>query len=409
MNHRPIDPHRHAPEVTPDDEWCDSRVFASERPAEGPVLPHRRTVAQQAHGQNDSQNQKHSQGLRIDSGEISDEPTGSSGGLLVEEIGGKVLRLEQAEASPPKVERRITFHAKQVREPTPANERGEGREWGHTKRRSMRWIIGAGAATMGIIILTLLLLPVINAPNAVHADPNFKIVVQEKEMRMEIAEQMNALLPRRNEAERILEAISRAGHVDDVLPFVLGRGGMKEILHKTWRHSVAGVTHGSPSGQEKWEVFTVDQRPYAQLSGSFLNHSNYGSYFTYEGGRLMLDWKATVAFGTASFDELQQGAGDPSEVRGVISATNFYSSQWPETGFRSYRLVSPDQSIAIWCYARRGSAAEAILVPLFEQGAIVQDIETEKKVTLRLESGTDGSGPNQWLIGEILHIDWVTP
>lgn len=405
MNSIHTDPNNHAPEVSPADEWCDAEAATGEAGIH--LLPPRRTVAQQADSQR-SQHQKTSLGLRIDAGKPRPEPSVTTGGLEVQEISGKVVRLDLAEPSPPKVARQITFHAKPVPEVVPANERGEGREWGGTNRKSMRWMIGAGAATVSIVVLVLLLLPVINAPNAVQADPNFKVVIEEKESRMEAVEQMNALLTRRSEAERILQAISSAGYVDDVVPFILKGTELKEILRKTW-HSLADFRRWSPTGPGQWEVFQANERPYAQMAGSSPEHPGYATYFTTENGRLMLDWKATTAFGTATFEELEKGAGDASEIRGYISSTDYYNNAWPEDSYRSFRFVSPDQGSSIWCYARRGSEAEAIIAPLFTPGEIVQEAESERKVTLRLKPGRHESAANQWLIEEILHVDWVTP
>ncbi|MEY3897606.1 MAG: hypothetical protein RLZZ214_3127, partial [Verrucomicrobiota bacterium] len=42
-------------------------------------------------------------------------------------------------------------------------------------------------------------------------------------------------------------------------------------------------------------------------------------------------------------------------------------------------------------------------------GEIIGESKSIQKATLRLTRGPDGSIPNQWLIRELLHIDWATP
>jgi hypothetical protein len=137
--------------------------------------------------------------------------------------------------------------------------------------------------------------------------------------------------------------------------------------------------------------------------------SKFAAYFTNDDNRLLLDWKATSSFSTASFEQLSNNQGDASEIRGQISAADFYSATWPEAEYQCYRLVSPDEKTAIWCYARRGSAAANHSTALFQGGEIVQDAQTSRSITLQLERGPSEAQPNQWLIGKVLQIDAVTP
>jgi glutamate/tyrosine decarboxylase-like PLP-dependent enzyme len=145
------------------------------------------------------------------------------------------------------------------------------------------------------------------------------------------------------------------------------------------------------------------------LQGEFPDHSQFSAYFTQTGNHPKLDWKATTAYGTASFKELVQNQGDASEIRGEISKAEFYNAAWPETDYRCYRLISPDGETVIWGYTRRGEATEHAIASLLDKGEIVKEAQNSHKITLRLERGPTAAQANQWLIGEMLHIDWVTP
>ena len=101
--------------------------------------------------------------------------------------------------------------------------------------------------------------------------------------------------------------------------------------------------------------------------------------------------------------------GNPAEVRGEISLAQFYTSTWPEADYQSFRLTSPDGQEILWCYSRRGEQPHEALGPFFRRDQLIVQTKNSWKITLRLAQGPAGSLPNQWLIGEMLHIDWVTP
>ena len=185
-------------------------------------------------------------------------------------------------------------------------------------------------------------------------------------------------------------------------------GTLEETLRRHW-HPLKLPSSWTPDADSSWNVQELAGRPYGVLEGFLPDHQKFAAYFTWQGGRLLLDWKATVGFGTASFEQLAEGKGDAAEIRGEISAAEYYSAAWPEADYRSYRLTSPDRETSIWCYVRRGEAAEGAIAPLFNQGEIIGESNSSRKITLRLVRGSPESLPNQWLIGEMLHLDWATP
>lgn len=122
-----------------------------------------------------------------------------------------------------------------------------------------------------------------------------------------------------------------------------------------------------------------------------------------------MDWKATTGYGTAPFEKLTLGEGDASEIRGWLLTASFYTAVFPEADFVSFQLLSPDRREPLWCYARRGTLESQSLTTLFPHGEIIEERNTSQKVTLMLERG-DGQGlPNQWLVGKLLHKQWISP
>jgi hypothetical protein len=400
MRNRQSDLRSDVPEDSPDGVWEDPKAIPPGGGLPPVSLPPRRTAAETRPGRADP-----GIGLRIES---TLSRSDSSRRLEVTELGGAVVRLDQAEKAPAKVERQYTFHEKPVLTLARKASAGEGRDWGEVQRHPVRWILGMGGAVTVLIVAVFLLLPLINSTNAPTRDPNALVLTVEEEeevIGMEALDQMLAQLP---DAMQIFRAYAQAVLVDDVVPLIKNGKSMEETLRRHWK-PLGIPSSWTPDANSAWSVLELAGRPYGLLEGDLPEHRRFTAYFTRQNGRLVMDWKATVAFGTATFSRLAEGKGDASEIRGEISAADYYNAVWPEDQYRSFRLTSPDGETSIWCYLRIGDAAEAGLAPLFQQGEILGESVGSLKTTLSLVRGAPESLPNQWLIGEMLRTDWATP
>ncbi|MES2440887.1 MAG: hypothetical protein V4584_17610 [Verrucomicrobiota bacterium] len=406
MNSSLSDPNNHVPEVTPDDGWDDAEGSTGQNAATQSALPPRRTVADRASEASKDARENGNNGLRIEPNVFRSETSDSTVRLEVQELGSSVVRLEQTAPAPPKIERLVKFHERPTKEKDEGPSKGENESWGTHRRHSPRWIIGAGVGVVAIVILVMLLLPFINAPNAARSNTESASVTIEENI--EGMEALNLLLARQPEAMQIYRTFATATSADDVLPLMRDAKTLGKTLREHWRP--LGVSkQWTPAEDSSWTVAEISGHPCGVLEGTLPDHTGFTACFTNDGNRLLLDWKATSAFGTATFAQLEQGGGDTSEIRGEISTSEFYSATWPEADYQSYRLIAPDGETAVWCYARRQDQTDRLIVPLFNQGEIVQEAQTSRRVTLRLERGPEGALPNQWLIGEVLHIDWIAP
>lgn len=405
MNPSLPDPNNHVPEVSPKDDWGDSEGFDPDPPAgTATVLPPRRTLADRPPTGAATAPKAGHAGLRIEPNLARGESSETPVRLEVQEIsGGGVVRLEQMVPAPLKVPRQVTFQERPVQTQT----HGESASWGFGNRHPTLWILGAGVAVVAIVISTMMLLPAINAPDARRdalGRPATRVITEEKIGGMEA---MNLLLTKQPEAMQIFRSYATAIHPDEFVPLIRDGIALEETLRRHWRPRTL-PKQWAPDAESTWAVLEVDGQPCALLLGNFPDLTKFAAYFTHHGDQLLLDWKATAAFGTATFGQLEQGAGDPGEIRGEISSAEFYSVNWPEAEYQSYRLISPDGETALWCYARRGDPANHRIAPLFRSGEIIAEFQRSQKVTLRLEKGAAESLPNQWLIGEVLHLDWIT-
>ena len=327
--------------------------------------------------------------------------------LEVRRFNSAVVRLEPEAPSAPKVERHVTFHEKPNRENAPRNSTGEGQNWGLTQLSSARWLAGAGAAIVALIILAMILLPSINAPNAPRNHTPIPQLAVECESQIDGSETLNQLLTKQPEAMQMFRAYSHAAIVDEIVPLLRSADALKETLREYW-HPLGVSALWAPAADSTWTVFQAAGHACGLLQGIFPDGSKFAAYFTNDNNRLLLDWKATSSFSTASFEQLSKNEGDASEIRGHISAADFYNTAWPEAEYQSYRLISPDEKTTIWCYARRGSAAENLTTSLFQEGEIVQNTQSSRNITLQLKRGPSDAQPNQWLIAQVLQIDAVT-
>lgn|GEM_PF-2003902 len=400
-----IDPHNHAPEDTPDDVWSDHDGWDPARLASVAVLPPIKTNTASS---SLAPTGKHAEGLRIGSESPRRPADDSDSQLEVQEIAGNVVRLEPEVSAVARVPRQITSQELPRGNSLQRPPHGEGKEWGRARNQSVHWILGTSLGVAAVVIVALMFLPLINQSNAARLRPGQVGLVLAQEENIESLESLNDLLTRQPEAEQIFRNYASAAVADDVLPFVLHAQAVEPHIRKNHRSMVVSK-EWLPPEDTTWNVIDNDGHPFGLLVGNLPNFSKFSAYLVLSDNHLHLDWKATTGYGTATFEDLANNHGDPTEIRGKILPSGFFTATFPEAEFQSYQLVSPDDSKAIWCYMRRGNPAEGVLGKLFLAGEILQSTPEPQKVTLRLEPGPAGALPNQWLITEMLHKDWLTP
>lgn len=404
MNSGFSDPNNHVPEVTPDDAWGDSEVHFAEYAQPTALLPPRRSVADKTPSPAVSMEI----GLRIDTKLSQDEPVDEPRKLVVQEFNGSIVRLDQDENAPPKVDRIMTFRERPANLPSTGNTRGEGREWGRAHRGSTRWIWGMIGGVAVLVVLGIFLLPVINAPNAAREIPGSESPAISEDPTSLLVERMNRMLERQEDAARIYRSFGLAEVSDEAAPYLRDGEALKETLRANWKR-LQIPKDWNPADESNWSVVELQGNACGLLQGQLPDHSSFTAYFTTDQDQLLLDWKATTGYGTSSFARLESGNCDASEIRGVITISDYYTSTFPESDYQSFRFASPDGKTTLWCYTPRDSEVFGKLSKELEPGSIDTDSKGPKKVTLRLERGPEGSLPNQWMIGGLLHLDWLSP
>lgn len=275
---------------------------------------------------------------------------------------------------------------------------------------SILWILGAFLILILLIAGFIVALPYINAPNAARVNEQHVTLNVETIAKIDGLDATNLLLRNQDQAVKIYTNYLRASNPDDVLPNLRDGQQHRDLLIKNW-HSVNASNKNSPPRDLSWSTVNVSGKIIGYLTGTRPDHAPINAFFVVDGQRILLDWKATTVYSTASIAQLTDGEGDPTEIRGKISLATFYPTAWPESDYQSYRLIPAAGEDFLWCYARRGGPAESAIAPFFRSSTIIDQGQVPKsvKITLRLTRGLEGSRKNQWLISEMLHIHWIAP
>lgn len=407
MNSGFSDPNNHVPQPSPDDGWEDSPA-KSGIPLSIPVLP--RLPVPQLTETNPPASKPRDPStpvLRVMDPTQRGPSRSTPIKLQVETFGATAIRAATAAPSPPKVERVITFQERQNPSAEQPQNIGEGGDWGRENHGAMRWILWTGAGVVVLVILVMAMLPTINAPNTIRPDMTGPVAIAEQEDNPQHIAALNQILNRQPEALRIYRNFLAAAHSDELIPLIRDISGVRDALRERW-HPYRIPSQWELAPDTGWSVMVLEGHSCGLLTGLLPDNSKFLAYFTADDGRLLLDWKATTGYGTALFRDLEKGLGDGSEIRGSVSIIEYYTPQFPEETYQSYRLVSPDGNSLIWCYADRNSTACPILSRKLKAGPIIDKAEDSEKFTLSLERGPEGSQPNQWHIQQLLQTDWVS-
>ena len=406
MAARLIDSNNHVPDVTPDDNWEDAaNLDASGGGAVG-ILPPKRKIVDAACVK---PVQSNDEGLRIGLSHPQRQDGPSSADFEVHEINGEVLRLSSEFSMSAKSERPVVFQERPPPGTLLAEWEGKEIDSGGSQKKSIRWLITAGIGMAAMIVTSLLLLPMINNPNAVVARPtDLLLTLDAGEGSVEGIDELNEMVPLQPQAEQIYRAFASAKVADDFLPLIRDGKSLEPLIRKNTQ--AAWVSKAwRPSGDCIWNVFDSAGIPCGILEGTLPDQSSFSACFVMKSNHLLLDWKATVGYCTATYEELVESQGDASEIRGWIIPTGYYTAVFPEADFQSYQLLSPDNKNTLWCYALRKSPENMRLARLFPRSEIIESPNEPAKITISLGHSRSGSLPNQWSIEKVLHTEWVSP
>ena len=390
------------PELFPQDVWEDAGQVVKDTQGASTLLPPRKPMPEILPT---CPTDSVFPGLRIGSSVQASPKIVEDPDLEVHEIIGTVVRLEPEKPTQSKMPRHVVFHEK----PAPQPRLLDSLFWGQSKAYSLKWILGASFGITTLVIAALSIQPFVNRANATKPDLKRALVLAPDENATgESSKLYDDLVARSDEAARIFKDFTTVSTRMKVLPMVRDRDAVEPLILSSHRPVLISKSW-APEKTSRWEVHETQSLPFAILHGTLPDYSEFDAYFVLEDQKLLIDWKATTHFGTATFDELNGGQGDPAEIRGVISPAKYFSPVFPEAEFQNFMLSAPNSEKAIWCYTRRDQPVSDTLTRLCLGGDIQKPSSETHKVTVRLEQGPDEALPNQWIIAELLNDEWISP
>lgn len=205
------------------------------------------------------------------------------------------------------------------------------------------------------------------------------------------------------EAREILTHYARAVEAAEVFPLIRDSGRLAERVAADWQAwDVPRDWH--PAAGLPWSTGETAGRDFGVIEGMLSDQTPFRVYFIRTGdGRLQLDWEASTGKGDATFSDLVAGRIGGT-IRARCQTADFHTEALPEVDYRCFKLASPCSHHAIWGYAPHGSPAAEILAESLADGAAAG-----MAVTVSLVRPPPGGMPQQWVIDELVHFEWVSP
>ena len=288
--------------------------------------------------------------------------------------------------------------------------RGERGDWGgKAGAGSVKWMILTGIGVLGLVVLAVVLSQTPDGKGN-RRDQSFysQLAPAEAEVQddSDDLKSLEALTNSQDEAKSIFATFASAKTADELMAIVYEPERNRELIVGKWKP--LGMKSGWMPGDDSiWTVRDRDGTRYAILDGLLSDFTNFSAFFRESADGLKLDWKATISYASADFGDLKKGEGDASEVRTWLSLADFYTFAFPEERYRSFRIMSPERNLNLWGYVAKASELDQKLQKLFLPSQITGESQSEIQVILRLGLGEEESLSNQWLIEDLVSLNWL--
>ena len=276
-------------------------------------------------------------------------------------------------------------------------------------RLTLALMVGAGAVVIFIAVAATLR----SRPSKVDQEPGKLSIfddltdgVTDKGMESKGLESLDTLINAEEQARAIFATYATSKSVDDFIGMIYLPEKNRILLSNDWEPM--GVEPGWKPGENcTWTVSEKEGVKYGILSGVLANLSAFNAVFRLDGGRIIMDWRATSGHGSANFAELKKGQGDGAEIRALLSVGNFHTFVLPEGQFRCYRLIAPDRNENVWAYTKLDGLNDKMLLSQFTPSELTGEALRAIPVVLVLMRGSSESLPNQWIISKVTRLSWL--
>ncbi len=289
---------------------------------------------------------------------------------------------------------------------------GDFKSWDENiPKKSLLWICFSGTGLIATLVLVLIISNELNAKKRPGEASIYKNMIPEESE--DASEALNRefrdlLLDAEADGRRIYTSYLFSKSVDDFIANIRHGKENRDLIMRNWKPTQI-PNDWKFDGEEKWKVSDNPDFRHALLQGRMPDFKNYAAIFVFENNTLKMDWKATVAYCSADFKELQERRGDASEIRAYVSTSNFYTNVFPDSDFRCYKIVSPDKETSLWGYTKIDDEVDNGIKNYFFNGNIIEQSESEMEIQMLLElkPGPEDSMPNQWVIKKFIGRSWL--
>lgn len=359
--------------------------------------------------------------VRVIGGGTAFRPEARTGGTGAETgvvIGGRVSRPSVApeEDEAPVLRLEVeqdgdSLKVKSTSEVAPASPAQPSEKRGKKRRGLQHWTLWMAAACVGITILAVGAVMFHKKSSALaspppHAAPEeAPVVLTPEEIERDFfVSHASELI---SASESILRRYAAARSAEEVLPLVRDPERVRASLSAKWKPW--GVEPPFASSPITGGVDATGLRPNITLMGSKGDYSGFEAFFVRENGKVVLDWEATAGIGDLQIPELKAGAGAKnSVVRGFLYPSDFFTSEYPEGEYASYKLTDASGENVVWLYAAAGSEVAEQLKTELNEGSYLIERSSRLAGTFKV-SGPGTPGGDRYLITEMLHKGWVSP
>jgi hypothetical protein len=293
----------------------------------------------------------------------------------------------------------------------PASDRRLEETWQGQTRDSWKWWASGGVATLALVAASVASVLALNAGRRSSAPP-FALDGIERE-KVELDERFAFFqedpIPLQGEAIGLLRQYVSAHAPDEALAAVRSPEIVGERLHAVWLPWPSPPVLDRPESIQFAYTDSV-KPPFLLVFGKRADETPFRAYFVREGSRLRLDWEATEGICDIPIAALPT-AGEVRDltVRCVLEARAFHTNAFPDTHYRSYSLNTADRQAWVWGYVERDGVTDRRLQETLDTDSSILVHKNQERVTLRISASPGRDLPNQFLITEMLHIDWVRP
>jgi hypothetical protein len=275
-------------------------------------------------------------------------------------------------------------------------------------RATLIWIISAGAVVIFIVVGAILLSRPAKPESESPKLTIFSDTKTDKPEKGEIKakESLDMLIDGDDQAKMIFAKYATAKELDDFIDIIYLPDKNRKLISDVWEP--LGMASGwEPGDNSTWLVMETGGARYGVLTGVLANSMNFRAVLRQDGDAMKIDWRATTGYSSANYAELKHGKGDAMEIRAILSPGDFHTFSLPEGEFRCYRLTSPDRGENIWAYTKLNSAYDAKLVSQFIPSQLTGEAPREIPVVMVLARGPSQSLPNQWIVSNVVRLNWL--